>query len=523
MKARKEGWPELELQGPASLPPGTLFDEAWDLSTQHQIAQGRAVHELAAGLFPQAYRPQGESLGEIDRLTRAWIQNASEEDQQGKGILYPGILVDFQFCSAHYLRKEKTGRWTLLLFKSGLKIKERYLIEASWIKRHFLGLGIDIHLIRLLHPDRDKGGDDSFFHEESITHEVKHLRRTDRDLEAQVLRRLEMLESSERMERTYACAFPETCPFCGAIEHAPEKGRTAPATRLEEQAANRVSGRLDSDVSALFRAGGLSHRLRDAGIKDIRDLDKAPQELKRLLKPRHWIQSRAFKEEKAHIDVEALKSWIEGLEWPLFFLDFESYSSAVPDFPRLRAWEHLPFAYSLCRADSFEGLAWSKSYIAQPGKDGRPEISANLLEELGTRGSILVYGKEFELSVIRHLAQACEERQEELLAIASRLRDLQDPFADFHYYHPAQGAKISLKSILPIFGSGTAYQDLDLNNGAQASFGYYFLAHPEELPEERDLGLKPREEFLKDLEAYSLMDSEGLFQILRVLVELVER
>ena len=205
----------------------------------------------------------------------------------------------------------------------------------------------------------------------------------------------------------------------------------------------------------------------------------------------------------------------------MYFLDFESYSAAIPDFEGLAPWEHYPFAYSLCRADSWQELSWVHSYIAEPGTDGRPQIAGELVERLGTEGSILVYGIEFEHFVLARMRDALAEHQPELEKILTRLRDLQHPFAEFAYYHPAQGSKISLKTILPILTSGLVHGDLTVQNGAHASFGYYFLAHPDQVPPALAMDAQTRTDFLAALDEYSRLDTEGLFRIVQSLSKLV--
>jgi len=479
--------------------------------------------------------PSGKTLGDIDRQTRNWFQQASPEEQSTKGIFYPGILFQEQFYSAHHLVLEKNGTWTLSLVKSGVKLKERYLQEADWIKRGFGALGLSIHLVRLIHPNKEYNRGDAlepkdFFTVEPITHDLKYIRRDSKDLSRRITQdlsnkpRLVELEGAAPSKTLNGlCSAPEICPFCGPLYEQARSTQAKNQGRLElkHQSPLEHRGYLDLGVSQLFRGGGLGRKLQDAGVHSLVDLEKAPDSLKRLLKPRHWTQAKVFQTRVPHINRSELKKWFESLKWPLYFLDFESVSSAVPQYPGTYPWEQVVFAYSLCKANSVEKSEWTRSYISPPGIDARETIVDQLLE--GTqedKGTVLVYGKDFELFALRRLSECFPEKRTGIQGLSQRIRDLQEPFVDFFYYHPAQGSKISLKTLLPILSSGPVHGDLEVQNGADATFGYYFLSFPNEQDPKVPSELAPPQRFLELLDEYSRLDTEGLFQIVQVLYEL---
>lgn len=494
--------------GITELAEDDLWETPGDISSLHQHNQGILVYDKARGFFDRAFRPRGVSLGEIDSQTRSWLSSADPGQMHHDGIFGAGVLEAGRYIRADFLQLEKDGTWTLTLIKSGVKLKERYVLEADWIIKGFQRLGLAIHLVRVFHPDKNYQREESldlqgFFTSESLTSRVKHLRRGFEDREQAVLHDL------IHAPQNGTCRQPMFCGYCTAVPMP-------------------VTTEIHPDVSNLFRAGAAVRLLREQGITSILDLPGAQGDARRYLKPRHWIQYQAYKTREPVVDSQALVRFLDGLTFPLYCLDFESIHQAVPPYRGLHPWEHMPFAYSVCRVDDPNTLeiADSQVFIADPGTDGRPEMTTRLRSLLGTsRGSVLVYGQEFERFVLRRLSALDPEAAGDLQGIMERIVDLQTPFAEFWYYHPLQGGKVSLKNILPLFSSQTLYQDLEVQNGADASLGYYFLSYSDQAPDDagqrQQLGLESAQEFLPKLELYSRLDTEGLIAILQGLMALV--
>ncbi|MHB1039980.1 MAG: DUF2779 domain-containing protein [Desulfobacteria bacterium] len=59
-------------------------------------------------------------------------------------------------------------------------------------------------------------------------------------------------------------------------------------------------------------------------------------------------------------------------------LDFETFGSAIPLFDGIRAYQQVPFQYSLHRIDAEGGEVRHFEYLAQPGVDPRKEIAEKL-------------------------------------------------------------------------------------------------------------------------------------------------
>ncbi|NBF40354.1 MAG: DUF2779 domain-containing protein [Spirochaetes bacterium] len=256
------------------------------------------------------------------------------------------------------------------------------------------------------------------------------------------------------------------------------------------------------------------------------------------LSPVQQIHLAARASGKRHIDLPAIAAFLEELEYPLSFLDFEAYSEAVPSAAGLAPWEHVPVIYSLHRQERPGAPPAHHVYAALPGEDGRCGLYRDLVSRIGERGSIVVYGKGFERRMLErlavgegtgagagagnetaHLAAARTAADPlpppKLENIIPRLVDISRIFARGEYYDPRQEGSASLKAVYHAMIGGE-YGELEVADGRDANVLYYFLRHG--FPDGQELD---GEVVLEDLKRYCSLDTEALFHIVEYLWSLV--
>lgn len=282
------------------------------------------------------------------------------------------------------------------------------------------------------------------------------------------------------------CAHPHSCSVCATLLDAVD----------------------DSHVSTLYRGGQLVRDLLGEGITSILEIPAA-----RLVHPRQRIQKRSLERRRPHVDRDALLSFLETLKYPLFYLDFEAVSMAVPQFDRVRPWEHVPYLYSLHREDEPGSEVSHMSFMMEPGVDQRRDMAVALLESLGEGGSIVVYNASFESGILARLGMSLPDLAPELASAQGRIVDLLEPFNEFTYYDHRQRGKVSLKTVLPIL-TEYDYDDESIHDGYTANLAYRSLS--EGRSESR------RAETLDGLVAYCAMDTLAMVEIVRTLRSIVE-
>jgi len=191
---------------------------------------------------------------------------------------------------------------------------------------------------------------------------------------------------------------------------------------------------------------------------------------------------------------------------PVRYLDFETFSPAVPRFAGTRPYDAIPFLFSV-HTERRGAPPDHADYLHEGSDDPRPALADRLIGALGRSGSICTWSG-YEGRILRDLAAALPERAAALRAIGARLFDLLPPVRD-SFYHPAFRGSFSIKSVLPALVPGMDYADLSIADG-QTAAARYVLALAADDPEER------RRTFA-DLRAYCARDTLALAELCKSL------
>ena len=178
---------------------------------------------------------------------------------------------------------------------------------------------------------------------------------------------------------------------------------------------------------------------------------------------------------EVYIDRKAIREYVDSAVYPINFLDFETFNSAIPKFPGQMPYRTaIPFQYSLHILYE-DGEIEHREFLANEHRDPRAEIAKRLAEDVTAEGSIAAYSQKTEKSIIRRLATESAEHEQTLIAMDDRFVDLLKPFQQLMYYHPDFNGSFSIKSVLPaMFPDDAAldYKALDIQAGDMASMIY---------------------------------------------------
>ena len=161
-----------------------------------------------------------------------------------------------------------------------------------------------------------------------------------------------------------------------------------------------------------------------------------------------------------------LAGQLNAMEWPCYYLDFESVMTAFPLYPGHGCHSPVLTQFSLHRRQDWREEATHSDYLADPARDCAREFAEALLSRLGDRGSILVYS-EFEGAQIRALAAQFPDLESRLTALSGRIVDLL-PIIQRHVYDPAFRGRTTLKKVLPALVHDLSYAGLVIQDGGTA-------------------------------------------------------
>jgi hypothetical protein len=268
----------------------------------------------------------------------------------------------------------------------------------------------------------------------------------------------------------------------------------------------------ENSVFNLYRLGKRAFELYEQGVILIEDIPETFE-----LNDKQTIQKQCHISKKPFIKKEKIREFLKQIKYPLYFMDFETYKTAIPLYSGLRPHQNIPFQFSVHIIEKSGMGAKHISFIAEGNKDPRKAFFKKLKESVRNKGTIMVYNQSFESGVLEKLGELMPGKKKAIEKIQSRLLDLLVPFREFSYYDCKQNGSASLKIVLPAL-TGKSYKGLEIAEGGSASLEYFFITHG--LPD----GTKATPEEAKGikaaLEKYCGLDTEGMIWIVEKLREI---
>jgi hypothetical protein len=210
--------------------------------------------------------------------------------------------------------------------------------------------------------------------------------------------------------------------------------------------------------------------------------------------------------QKHEIDV-----FLNELEYPLYFLDYETMSAVVPYFDGHRPYQQVPSQYSLHILDSPVAELRQKEYQHRENTDPSLPIAQHLVDDIGTSGSIITWNAGFEKSCNVTLGKLNPEFADAMEAINERIVDLMIPFKPKNgwYSDPRFEGSASIKYVLPVVVPALSYKELDIQNGGSAQTLWMQAV--------LDGTREDKEKILDDLIKYCGLDTLAMVEIYNVL------
>ncbi|RYY87503.1 MAG: DUF2779 domain-containing protein [Chitinophagaceae bacterium] len=212
------------------------------------------------------------------------------------------------------------------------------------------------------------------------------------------------------------------------------------------------------------------------------------------------------------VDGPLLQKFVHDIGYPRYFMDFESYQVAIPEWDGHWPFRQLPFQFSMHRQEAPGAALEHISFIAEGDVEPTLAFGQALLETTGQEGPVLVYNRDSEQLILDQLETDHPQWQDALEALRRRLVDIQLPFSAGWVRIPANGNKLSLKYVLPALVPDMNYTELNIGDGEEAHLAYNRLRHskdPEQVAQIRE-----------DLAAYCAVDTLAMVRILERLEEL---
>jgi hypothetical protein len=264
----------------------------------------------------------------------------------------------------------------------------------------------------------------------------------------------------------------------------------------------------DYSVFDIQNMRGKQFELYDSGIVEIKDIPKDFD-----LNDKQRMEVNCYINKTDYIDKRAIKDFLSKVSYPLYFLDFETFMSAIPEFDNSKSYQQIPFQFSLFYKESIDSAAVAYSFLAVPAGDPRYAFAESLIKMTEKPGMILVYNAGFEKSRINELARDFAKFEKQLNNINGRILDLMEPFRQKAYYKPAMNGSYSMKAVLPAIDPKFSYDNLNIKEGSDASNEFLRMRS---IVDKTEL-----ENIRKNLIDYCNQDTHGMVVILEELEDVM--
>jgi hypothetical protein len=451
-----------------------------DADARMRMRQGQEVGRVARRRYP------GGEVGRIPGQIQASLRRTRELIEDGTDVIYEAAFQhDGVYILVDILVRGHSG-WRLIEVKSTTQVEDEHLWDVAVQAFVLRGVGFQLEDACLLHVNNQyvRQGEldfEALFTEASLLEEVLELQG---EVERNVEESRQLLELDEVPQREIGthCKDPRVCDFKGHCwQHLPSPS-----------------------VFDVYYIGKKAFDLYGEGITRIEEIpDDFP------VGKRSLFHIRAHKAGETVIEQKPLREFITSLDYPLYYLDFETFALPIPPWDGLSPYNQVPFQYSLHVQRKPGGETEHAGFLAEPGEDPRQAFLDSLVPATEGAGSIIVYYKSFEKGVLNALGDQFPAYRTAMDQRIERLVDLRDPFGKQWFYVQAMGGSTSLKAVLPALVPDLSYEALGIQNGTAAMA--VFLEHSEQADPEAYAAQR------SDLWEYCKLDTLAMVRILDVL------
>ncbi len=451
-----------------------------DLEQERMTEEGESVEECARKLFPEGKR--------IMSFHQAGARDTKKAMEEGIQIIYQATAIgDGLLAMADILIFDPERKmWDIVEVKGSTEVKSKHLYDICFQRLTFERAGFPIGTLRIAHINRDyvrNGNIDPsiLLIIEDVTEDAGSLTDEVEALIPKAKRVMALKEVPTLQEFPCVCTYKNSpCPtycFPGLSEH--------PIYELRGISMKKANELIGQGIQAIHDVSD------DISLNDVQ-----------------MQQALSAKQNMPIVDPETIRKIFNAFTYPLYFFDYETFSSIVPPFEGFRPNITMPFQYSLHILASPKSEIVHKEFLAHEYGNTMPEIASALQSDIGDTGTVIVWNKGFEIGCNECMAELLPEHAIFLRSINDRIFDLMEVFSKQHYIDYRFCGSYSLKKVLPILLPHLSYKELDVQEGMTASLLWYksFTMTEEE-----------RERIFQNLLAYCKLDTLAMVEIFKLL------
>ena len=490
-------------------------DELSDFE-KHIIETGNEVELVARKLYPGAVLVEGR-----DEAARKLTEELITKKQAA--ILQP-VIVSATRGSTSGGKDGFMAAVDILEYNQATESFDITEIKASNEadkKRHYYDLAFQVNLLKrcglkvgkinLMHlnPEYTRFGKldiKALFATDDVTLEISEL---NEEVNLEMEQALKYLSSETEPPGSCSCLYKGRSNHCTTFHHS-------------NPAVPKYS------VHDISRIGLSKKKLAELIDGSHFDLREVPEEMELSIPQKNQIS--AYIHDHIIMDKGGIREELKNLVYPIYFIDYETFPSAVPMFDGFSPYQQIPFQYSLFILDAPGAELKHFEFLHDAQSDPSAAFVESMQSQIGKVGSIIVWSKKFECTINKQIAERVPEAVGFIEDINNRTYDLMDVFTKQHYVHKDFKGSTSIKKVQPVLAPELSYKDLTIQEGGTAASSWIKLISP--VPTNKELssrGASPRGDLTidkvqlrKDMLAYCKLDTFAMVRILEELEKMIK-
>lgn len=446
--------------------------------------KGREVGELAKGLFGDyedipLYGDFNLRLQETDRLLQ----------DKPNIITEASFSWNNNFCSVDILKNDMDGV-KIYEVKSSTEVKDIYIDDASYQYFVLSNLGLNVKKVAIVYINneyiREKELDmEKLFNIEDITSIAKEKQDEIRNNIDSINNFMKTHDRDNEPDKQIGihCFKPYPCSFWQYC-----------TKDLQKPNVFDISGMQNRTKFKKYYEGKIT-------FEDLENENINPKYLEQI--------DFELNDRKAKIRREAIEDVLNSLKYPLYFIDYETCQYAIPKYEKTKAYQQIPFQYSLHIIKEEGAPLEHKEYLAEVDDENLIRTFAeSMINDMDEEGSVIVYNKAFEATRNKEIGEMYPDLKPEMEKINGNMVDLMIPFRNRDYYTKEMKGSFSIKYVLPALYPNDPeldYSQLSLiHKGDEASNAFLSL---------KDKSQKEQEQIRKALLEYCKLDTYAMVKI----------
>ncbi len=457
---------------------------------QNIIDTGNNIDVMARSLFPNGVLVESR---EDTELTDKLIANKTP-------VIYQPVFATDKFITALDILvwNTDTNVYDLYEVKSSTSSEENggrktedYLIDIAFQKNILDELGVEIGTTNLIRVNKEyvRNGEinvRSFFLIEDVTEEVNA--------------KLGEVKSKMEVASEVISNPKEPVGHCDCIL----KGKKSHCTTSKYS----IPDLPQYPVHAISRIN--KKKLIELVDNNIFSIFDVPKDF--VLSENQRRQVDTAQSDKEYISVNEITDFLSTMKYPLCFLDYETYPSAVPKYDGFKPYQQIPFQFSLHVIEAPNGESVHYDFIYTDTECPDKYFAEALKKHLPDIGSVVVWNQGFEKGINKQIAEHLPEYSEFMDKVNIRVVDLMIPFygKTTMYDHPKFKGSASIKYVLPALVPHLSYKNMHIQEGGTASDTWNRIVSQEYTDSEKNIKIQA----LKD---YCHLDTLAMVEIWRAL------